>query len=37
MKLTGGQIGKVAQLLYDELTAIQLCKKDDPFGWVYRV
>ncbi|MCL2057062.1 MAG: branched-chain amino acid aminotransferase [Oscillospiraceae bacterium] len=37
MKLTGGKIGKVAQTLYDELTGIQLCKKADPFGWVYRV
>ena len=26
-----------AQKLYDELTGIQWGKRDDPFGWTYRV
>ena len=37
MFLSGGKTGEVAQKLYDELTAIQLCKRDDPFDWVYFV
>jgi branched-chain amino acid aminotransferase len=37
MFLSGGKTGKVAQALYDELTAIQLGAKDDPFGWVCHV
>lgn len=37
MKLTGGKIGELSQRLYDEITTIQRCEKDDPFNWVYTV
>ena len=33
----GGKIGEVTQKLYDELTGIQWGKKEDPFGWVYKI
>jgi branched-chain amino acid aminotransferase len=32
-----GEIGPVAQRLYDTLTDIQNCRIPDPFGWVVRV
>jgi branched-chain amino acid aminotransferase len=37
MVINGGKIGSVSQALYDELTAIQLGKAEDPFGWVVEV
>lgn len=37
MAIGGGKIGELTQKLYDNLTGIQLCKQDDPFGWVYTV
>lgn len=37
MKLGGGQIGELSQRLYDNLTGIQMCRQQDPFGWVYEV
>ncbi len=33
----GGKIGEVTQKLYDELTGIQWGKKEDPFGWVFKL
>ncbi|MBQ8319970.1 MAG: branched-chain amino acid aminotransferase [Clostridia bacterium] len=33
----GGKIGEVTQRLYDELTAIQWGKAEDPFGWTYKI
>lgn len=35
--VNNGEIGGIAQKLYDELTAIQTGKQDDPFGWVVEV
>ena len=32
-----GEIGPVAQRLYDTLTGIQNCRQPDPFGWVVPV
>ena len=37
MPLSGGKIGNVTQALYDELTGIQRCERDDPFGWVVKI
>lgn len=37
MRINGGEIGPISQRLYDELTGIQRCKREDPFGWVYEV
>ncbi len=37
MNINGGSIGAISQKLYDELTAIQLGKAEDPFGWVVEV
>ena len=37
MKLTDGNIGELSQKLYDELSGIQRCEKEDRFGWVYGV
>lgn len=37
MHINNGAIGQISQRLYDELTAIQLGKSDDPFGWVAEV
>lgn len=31
------KIGKISQLLYDEMTGIQLGKKEDPFNWTVKV
>jgi len=30
--INDGQIGQISQHLYDEMTGIQLGKKDDPFN-----
>ena len=35
--VSGGEIGPVAQKLYDTLTGIQWGKLDDPFGWSHKV
>ena len=35
--VSGGQIGPLAQRLYNELTGIQWGRKPDPFGWVMEV
>lgn len=35
--VSGGQIGKLTQKLYDTLTGIQWGKIDDPFGWSVKV
>ena len=37
MDIGNGEIGKVSQKLYDNLTGIQTCKLPDPFGWVISV
>ena len=34
IQINGGEIGEVAQRLYDALTGIQNCRIPDPFGWV---
>ena len=33
----GGKIGEVTQNLYDILTGIQWGKREDTFGWVYKI
>ncbi|MBR2623400.1 MAG: branched-chain amino acid aminotransferase [Clostridia bacterium] len=33
----GGKIGEVTQSLYDILTGIQWGKREDTFGWVYKI
>ncbi len=35
--IAGGQMGKMAQMFYDELTGIQYGEIADPFGWVENV
>jgi len=35
--INGGKIGELTQKLYDEITAIQYCEKEDPFGWIEMV
>jgi len=35
--INDGQIGQISQRLYDEMTGIQLGKKDDPFNWTVKV
>ena len=35
--ISGGKIGPVTQMLYDELTGIQWGKQPDTFNWVYKV
>jgi branched-chain amino acid aminotransferase len=37
MRFSDGKIGAVSQKLYDEISGIQTCKKEDKFGWVYAV
>jgi branched-chain amino acid aminotransferase len=37
MSINGGKIGPISQKLYDEITGIQTCTKEDKFGWVYKV
>lgn len=32
----GGGAGELSQRLYDEITGIQLGRKEDPFGWVVK-
>ena len=33
----GGKIGEVTQTLYDVLTGIQWGKREDTFGWIYKL
>lgn len=35
--INDNKIGPIAQMLYDDITAIQYGKKPDPFGWVVEV
>ena len=37
MPINNGQIGPVAQKLYDELTGIQWGKIEDKFGWTVEI
>ncbi|MBI4665628.1 MAG: branched-chain amino acid aminotransferase [Nitrospinae bacterium] len=37
MEINEGKTGPLAQRLFTEITAIQYGKKQDPFGWNYRV
>ncbi len=36
-EISGGKIGAVTQELYDILTGIQWGKREDAFGWVYKL
>ena len=35
--INNNEIGKVTQMLYDELTGIQWGKLPDPYGWIYPI
>lgn len=35
--VAGGKMGELSQKLYDEIVAIQYCRKPDPYGWVERI
>lgn len=35
--VNGGKIGTVTQALYDTLTGIQWGKKEDKYGWIYKI
>ncbi|WP_042459902.1 branched-chain amino acid aminotransferase [Neobacillus dielmonensis] len=35
--INDNQIGEISQRLYDEMTAIQLGKKEDPFNWTVKI
>ena len=35
--VTGGNIGKITQNLFDELTGMQRGERKDPFNWVHKV
>ena len=35
--VNGGKIGTVTQSLYDTLTGIQWGKKEDKYGWIYKI
>jgi len=37
MIINGGQTGELSMKLYNTLTAIQVGKEEDPFGWVVEV
>lgn len=37
MNINDGKIGSLSQRLYDEITGIQTCAKDDKHGWIYKV
>ena len=37
MIINNGEIGEISQKLYDEITGIQLGKREDKFGWVVNV
>lgn len=37
MKINDGKIGPLSQRLYDEITGIQHCEREDTFGWVYHI
>ena len=36
-EVNGGKIGEVTQMLYDTLTGIQWGKKEDKYGWIYKI
>ena len=36
-EVNGGKIGDVTEMLYDTLTGIQWGKKEDKYGWIYKV
>ncbi len=35
--VSGGKIGAVTQALYDTLTGIQWGKREDSYGWIYKI
>ena len=37
IEISGGKIGTLTKRLYDELTGIQLSKREDRFGWITKV
>ena len=37
MTINNNEIGKISQMLYDELTGIQWGDKPDTFGWTVEV
>jgi branched-chain amino acid aminotransferase len=37
MRFNDGKIGEISQRLYDEITGIQTCAREDKFNWVYTV
>ena len=37
IEISGGEIGELTKRLYDELTGIQLSKREDRFGWITKV
>ena len=37
MVINNGEMGKITQFLYDEITGIQNRTKEDTFGWVTKV
>ena len=37
IEISGGKIGELTKRLYDELTGIQLSKREDRFGWITKV
>lgn len=36
-KINNGEIGALSQKLYDELTGIQYGRKEDKYGWAYKI
>lgn len=37
MRINNGEIGELSQRLYDEISGIQRCEREDKFGWVYKI
>jgi branched-chain amino acid aminotransferase len=37
LKIADGNTGELSQKLYDELTGIQYGRREDPFGWRFRL
>lgn len=37
LEINGGKIGKISQMLYDEITGIQFGKKKDEFEWTHEI
>jgi len=37
MTINNSEIGDISQRLYDEISGIQTCKREDRFGWVYEI